>query len=143
MAYTSLEYEYLRNVRSRIEAATRQALHVMEENLKDKISEMAEQRVYGYQAAPYYMEQRRYSLERLDNMVAEYDGFADGERLTLRETTSLRGGGGAVEVDWVEQGIHQGGAGPRPYMDAALEAYLASGDPERQIKSALIDWGVD
>jgi len=142
MAYTSIVNEYMRDVRIKIEAALYEAIHNMKKGLEMEISEMAMRRVYDYQASPYFMSQRRYSLENGEGLEPTYDMFSDGMSLTLRETTSLRNGA-PNEVEWVEQGIHQGGAGPRPYMDDALISYMASGDAERQLVSALSAYGIN
>ena len=127
----SAEYD---SVMNEVIAAVQSALGgPIREGLIREIAKYAEQNVYSYDAAPYFMEKRRYSLSDIsqyDKTVGDLSLTIDGSGIALQYGTP-------GEVDIVEQaaGWHQ--PYPRPYMNEALENYIASGEADRALATAL------
>ena len=137
MGILDAEYEALMG---RVVAAVQTALGgPIREGLMAEIAKFAEQNVYSYPAAPYFMAKRRGSLSNIgsyEKTVGDLSLTIDGSNIALQ-----LGVGG--EVDIVEQGAgwHQPGA--RPYMDEALANYIASGEADRALASALAGMGFE
>lgn len=135
MSVLSEEYERLRNEAL---AAIQSALAgPIREGLEAEVAKYAEQNVYSYQAAPFFMAKRRYTLDdkgsynvTVGNLYITIDGS---------EISMQNGVGGEVNI--VEQGAGWHQPGPRPYMNEALENYVASGEADRALAEALIGSG--
>lgn len=103
------------------------------EGLEAEIAKYAERNVYSYPAAPYFKAKRRGSLENkgeYDVTVGDLSITIDGSGIALQY-----GVGG--EVDIVEQGAGWQQPGPRPYMNEALQNYIASGEADRALATVL------
>ena len=99
------------------------------DGLEAEIAKYAEQNVYSYEAAPYFMEKRRYSLDNKANYdvtVGDLYITIDGSGISLQYGTP-------VEIDIVEQGAGWHQPYPRPYMNEALENYIASGEADKAL----------
>ena len=131
MSELTSEYE---NVMSSVISAVQSALAgPIREGLEAEIAKYAEQNVYSYKAAPFFMAKRRYSLDdksKYDVTVGDLSITIDGSGIALQN-----GVGG--EVDIVEQGAGWHQPKPRPYMNEALENYIASGEADRALAEAL------
>lgn len=107
------------------------------DGLEAEIAKYAEQNVYSYEGSPYFMQKRRYSLDNKASYVVTINELSitiDGSEINLQN-----GVGG--EVDIVESGDGWGQPYPRPYMDEALQNYIASGEADRALAEALQGMG--
>lgn len=99
------------------------------EGLEAEIAKYAEQNVYSYEAAPYFMEKRRYSLDN----KANYDVTVGDLYITIDGSGISLAYGTPGEIDIVEQGAGWHQPYPRPYMNEALENYIASGEADKAL----------
>lgn len=99
------------------------------EGLEAEIAKYAEQNVYSYDAAPYFKEQRRYSLDN----KANYDVTVGDLSITIDGSGISLAYGTPGEIDIVEKGAGWHQPYPRPYMNEALENYVASGEADRAL----------
>ena len=108
------------------------------EGLEAEIAKFAEDNVYSYQAAPYFMAKRRYSLE---NVKGNYEVTINDLSITIDGSgISMQNGvGGEINIVENAAGWHQ--PYPRPYMDEALQNYIASGQADQALASALAGYG--
>ena len=107
------------------------------EGLMREIAKYAEENVYSYGAAPYFMAKRRHSLDdisKYEKTVGDLSLTIDGSGIALQ-----LGVGGEVDIVETGAGWHQPGA--RPYMNEALENYVASGEADRALAMALAGMG--
>lgn len=107
------------------------------EGLMREIAKYAEMNVYSYAAAPYFMAKRRYSLSdigKYEKTVGDLSLTIDGSGIAL-----AYGVGGEIDIVETGAGWHQPGA--RPYMNEALENYVASGEADRALAQALSGMG--
>lgn len=124
---------------SRIESAASNALYTtMFDGLIDEIRNEAFERVYSYpNKSDYFAEKRRYTIADREHMYRSGSDLA----MTVRNAAVTQGGEPG-EVNWVEEGFHQDGAGARPFMEWGLEEYArnrASEDLAEALKSAGFD----
>lgn len=110
------------------------------EGLEAEIAKYALQNVYSYDAAPYFKEKRRFSLSQVQ---ANYDVSISDMSLTIDGSGIALQYGVGGEVDIVEQGAGWHQPGPRPYMDEALQNYIASGEADRALATALAGMGFE
>ena len=135
----SLEEEYdaaLREIISAVQTALGGPIRL---GLEAEIAKYAEQNVYSYQASPYFMQKRRYSLDN----KANYDVTVGDLYITIDGSGIALQRGDPGEIDIVEQGAGWHQPGPRPYMDEALQNYIASGEADRALASALAGTGFE
>lgn len=104
-----------------IEAAASNALDtVMYDGLLEELNKAAIQRVYSYpNKSEYFAAKRRYTIADRDNMLRRGSGLT-----MIVENKAITQSGEAGEVNWVEEGLHQDGAGARPFMELGLENYV-------------------
>lgn len=107
------------------------------EGLEAEIAKYAEKNVYSYQAAPYFMAKRRYMLDN----KANYDVTIDDLSITIDGSGISLAYGTPGEIDIVEKGAGWHQPYPRPYMNEALENYIASGEADRALADALAGSG--
>lgn len=136
---SGLEDEYDAVMREVISAVQLALGGPIREGLEAEISKYAERNVYSYQAAPYFMEKRRYSLDN----KASYDVTVGDLYITIDGSGISLQNGVPGEIDIVEQGAGWHQPGPRPYMDEALQNYIASGEADRALASALLGTGFE
>lgn len=118
----------------RIMAAVSGAMPEIAKGLQEAIEESAEERVYSYEATPEAMEMRRGLLGSKENLVAAIGN----DFVEIQNTTNLRTEEGTGETQVVEEatpGYAQ--PYPRPFMEPALQDYVASGEPDHIIAQAL------
>lgn len=127
-------------VMSEVIAAVQTALGgPIREGLEAEIAKYAEQNVYSYNAAPYFMAKRRYSLDNkasYEVTVGDLYISIDGSGISLQR-------GDPNEIDIVESGSGYNQPYPRPYMDEALKNYIASGEADRALATALQGMGFE
>ena len=128
-----------KQIKSRLNSAIKNtALPQMALSLGQEIEASAMENVYSYPASQWAMEQRRWLLGDPSNLEVTIDDMS----VEIRNATELQSGE-PNEVTWVEQGINQGNAGKRPFMDKALQQYIDSGRAEYDLASALYAAGFD
>lgn len=132
------EYE---NLMGQVMSAVQSALAgPIREGLEAEVSKYALSNVYSYDAAPYFKEKRRFSLalvqSNYDVSITDMSITIDGSGIALQY-----GVGG--EVDIVEKGAGWHQPGPRPYMDEALQNYIASGQADMALATALAGMGFE
>ncbi len=128
-----------RDFENRLRAAIKYtALPSMVVYLSDEIEKKAAENVYSYPANPKAMASRRYMLGDKSNLEVT---ISDME-LEIRNVTVMQSGE-PDEVKWVEEGINQGDAGARPFMDEALQEYINSGNAELDLRTALQSQGFE
>lgn len=110
------------------------------EGLEAEIAKFAEQNVYSYNAAPFFMAKRRHSLS---NVKGNYDVTISDLSITIDGSNIALQYGVGGEVDIVEQGAGWHQPGPRPYMDEALQNYIASGQADQALATALSGMGFE
>ena len=121
-----------------IESAVTNGLYgIMRDGLMEELGKKAREKVYTYNAAPYFMAKRRYEIADKDNFSFEVGG------MTLRATnlTALQCGE-AGEVDIVELGAGWHQPGPRPFMELGLSDYVWARGSE-DLVTVLQDAGFD
>lgn len=108
------------------------------EGLEAEIAKFAEDNVYSYEAAPFFMAKRRYSLS---NVKGNYEVTIKDLSITIDGSDiSLQNGvGGEINIVEKAAGWHQ--PYPRPYMDEALQNYIASGQADQALATALAGFG--
>lgn len=109
------------------------------EGLIREIAKYAEQNVYSYDAAPYFKEKRRYSLSN----ISQYEKTVSDLTLTIDGSGISLAYGTPDEIDIVEKGAGWHQPKPRPYMDEALKNYIASGEADRALATALQGMGFE
>lgn len=108
------------------------------EGLEAEIAKYALQNVYRYDAAPYFKAKRRFSLSQVQ---ANYDVSISDMSLTIDGSGIALQYGVGGEVDIVEKGAGWHQPRPRPYMDEALQNYIASGQADQALATALAGFG--
>lgn len=134
----SLVEEYLNSFKPNLDAAINMALPGMADNLSEEIKQYTFYNVYSYPAGMEALSKRRYMLGDKSNLQVE----TLNHELRITNVTQLQEDGGN-ETEWVEQGINQGRAGPRPFMEPALESYVGGGQADSDLRSALIAAGFE
>lgn len=124
-------YQVLDSVKAAVQSALAGPIR---EGLEAEVSKYALQNVYSYDAAPYFKAKRRFSLSQVQ---ANYDVSISDMSLTIDGSGIALQYGVGGEVDIVEQGAGWHQPGPRPYMDEALQNYIASGQADQALASAL------
>lgn len=128
------------NIMGQVTAAVQSALAgPIREGLEAEVAKYAEQNVYSYPAAPYFMAKRRYSLDnkgQYDVTITDMSITIDGSEISFQDGTP-------GEIDIVEKGAGRQQPYPRPYMDEALQNYIASGEADRALATALAGMGFE
>ena len=124
-------YRVLDSVKAAVQSALAGPIR---EGLEAEVAKYALQNVYSYDAAPYFKAKRRFSLSQVQ---ANYDVSISDMSLTIDGSGIALQYGVGGEVDIVEQGAGWHQPGPRPYMDEALQNYIASGQADQALASAL------
>lgn len=124
-------YQVLDSVKAAVQSALAGPIR---EGLEAEVAKYALQNVYSYDAAPYFKAKRRFSLSQVQ---ANYDVSISDMSLTIDGSGIALQYGVGGEVDIVEQGAGWHQPGPRPYMDEALQNYIASGQADQALASAL------
>lgn len=108
-------------IKTSIDGAVQSALPTLAEGLKRKIAQKATENVYSYGATGSAMAKRRYTIGSDGNLQSEI-GTA---QVTIVNTSTMQGGMGH-EVEMVEEGWSEfRQPGPRPFMDDALDEFVA------------------
>lgn len=126
------------NFMSDLENAIQRALYTtVRDGLIESLEKSARENVYSYDAKPYFKAQRRMQIASRDNMSTEVSGTT----LRLENKTSLQIGEPG-EVNIVEEGSAAWNQpGPRPFMEEGLQAYVNSGQAERDLMWSLAEQG--
>ena len=124
----------------KIEAAVRGALNgEIRRLLLHEILQQSQEKVYSYGATPWAMSLRRYEIGDENNMEVEVGDFY----ISITNVTQLQHPGGADESDVVEGGWENyRQPGPRPFMQAALDKFVSSGELDRVLQQYLSLYGV-
>ena len=126
------------NFMSDLENAIQRALYTtVRAGLVEELGKSARANVYSYPAQPFFLEKRRYEIADLDNFTTDVSGTT----LILENKTALQCGE-AGEVNIVEEGsAGWNQPGPRPFMEEGLQAYVSSGQAERDLMRSLAEQG--
>ena len=85
------------------------------------------------------MEKRRYQLGADSNLYA----VIGDDSVEITNETTLQDHPGEAETPWVESGHEQGNAGPRPFMEEALQDFVNSSEADAILASALLAAGFE
>ena len=130
-------HEQFSGIMAEIQYLVAQAQYDIADALEQYISISADRRVYSYEASDEAMEKRRYQLGSRDNLdTTVYDSFVE-----IQNRTKLREEPNTLETPWIEEGIDQGNAGPRPFMDEAMQDFMADLTGEKILAVTLRDAG--
>jgi hypothetical protein len=124
---------------TKIDQAVMEAVETtMRRGLLDEIQSKALSEVYSYGATEWAESKRRYTIgdERVMNIVA--GGGGGNFYLEITNNAFTQSPGGADESDIVEEGYaNYRQPGPRPFMQPALDEYIASGRAEADLNTVL------
>ena len=139
MAISGMTEDY-NQFMSELQSAIEAALYTtVRKGLTDELYKSAMRNVYSYDAAPYFMAKRRYTIVDPDTMTADVSLSGTILRLTNHSALQI---GEPGETEIVEEGMaawHQ--PYPRPFMEDGLEKYVSSGRAERDLEQTLIERG--
>lgn len=132
--------EQLDPIIKQIESAADNALlTTMHDGLIQALYDASFEIVYSYpNRSEFFAAKRRYTIADESNFV-----ITDGGSLVLKlRNKAVTQGGEPGEINWVETGFRQDGAGARPFMDYGLAVY-ARGRASEDLVSALQAAGFD
>lgn len=122
-----------RQALNEIQTAVNDANEELAQSMEYYAKESARTRVYSYKASPAAMKKRRYALTD----GANYTHHLQGAKVSVKNETELREHEGTLEVPWIEEGVGQGPAGPRPFMEEGLQDFADAGDGEAILAAHL------
>ena len=131
-------------VLTKIDLAVMEAVETtMRSGLLNEIQKKALSEVYSYGATGWAQSKRRYTIGDESVMDIVAGGGGGNFYLEITNRAFTQNPSGADEADIVEEGYaNYRQPGPRPFMQPALDEYIASGKAEADLNAVLSSYGL-